>query len=499
VLHSSLNAFKLGEILSYASNTHRHLAYIARRLVFTNFRRYFIQAGIDAFLCTFPLATCQFWLPFGLPIIAHGFQQFEYGREEDTMYSDWVRDLRCLQSQSSNTVSSNNLYDIVHAAYYVAGTTVPWLLIPSLALYVPHTRPVGTPLTRTVPIFQKFWETTVPDFDRILEDLRTRSNGTLLTGRFSWDEVAQGFAVVLLPYHKSTMHFFELYRMNVPIFVPSVEFLVDLEEAHPSVLPLRVLHPAIPQPKEVDSALVSLAVNMSTLVSATRPMQPSAIMPDDAEPDRREDVTQWVKLADYYQMPFVQYFHSWTALANFRFEEERPKLDAISRSMKHYNAQRTSSVLSDWDRILQSVRASRDQMGSSHSGDELRSYDEALKMACGLEEHTYSFHRRFPEHASLSSGHCMSHARNRGNARDMVSEPFSALNGEFCRSPYDWWLGGSSYHDQLFSEAIFQAKTKDTPPPPLPAPAPDCRPHSNEFNSSRCKALRSMRSSRERA
>ena len=70
MLSSDLNAYKLGVILQLATDLRRQVSYIARRSVFEGFGRYFVQAGADAFLCTFPLASCQFWLPFGLPIIA---------------------------------------------------------------------------------------------------------------------------------------------------------------------------------------------------------------------------------------------------------------------------------------------------------------------------------------------------------------------------------------------------------------------------------------------
>ena len=35
-----------------------------------------------------------------------------------------------------------------------------------------------------------------------------------------------------VPYTKSVMSFFELYRMNVPLFAPSVELLVKWEMKH---------------------------------------------------------------------------------------------------------------------------------------------------------------------------------------------------------------------------------------------------------------------------
>jgi hypothetical protein len=269
-------------------------------------------------------------------------------------------------------------------------------------------------------------------------------------------------AVVVLPYHKSTMQFFELYRMNVPIFVPSVEFLMDLDQAY-SLLPHRILYAGIPLPKSVDAALVSRALNMSTLASPTRPMQPSAFLSDEVEEsDRHDAVAQWFKLADYYQLPFVQYFHSWTELAAFNFDEERSKLDEISHSMQLHNTRRTSEVLSEWDRIMQSVQATRNDSKSAESGDgderRAHSYEKALKMNCGFEEQAYSFHLEHPDHArhSLGDDGCLSTLRLHDDPLVSLHKDWRKLrlyrpekdkshkDDDFCGASYPYVLGGMS-------------------------------------------------------
>ena len=42
---------------------------------------------------------------------------------------------------------------------------------------------------------------------------------------YRWQEILSHPAMVLIPYQVSTMSFFELYRMNMPLFVPSLRLL----------------------------------------------------------------------------------------------------------------------------------------------------------------------------------------------------------------------------------------------------------------------------------
>ena len=49
---------------------------------------------------------------------------------------------------------------------------------------------------------------------------------------YQFSDLARHPGVVVVPYTKSVMSFFELYRMNVPLFAPSVELLVKWEMKH---------------------------------------------------------------------------------------------------------------------------------------------------------------------------------------------------------------------------------------------------------------------------
>ena len=72
-----------------------------------------------------------------------------------------------------------------------------------------------------------------------------------LTHRYEYTQLASHPAVIVVPYTKSTMTFFELYRMGLPIFVPSLALLVRWE------LQRHVLSGVLPclDPKTLDSLL----------------------------------------------------------------------------------------------------------------------------------------------------------------------------------------------------------------------------------------------------
>ena len=44
-------------------------------------------------------------------------------------------------------------------------------------------------------------------------------------GGYQYGDLARHPGIVVVPYTKSTMSFFELYRMNIPLFFPSIELL----------------------------------------------------------------------------------------------------------------------------------------------------------------------------------------------------------------------------------------------------------------------------------
>ena len=82
---------------------------------------------------------------------------------------------------------------------------------------------------------------------------------------YQFSDLARHPGVVVVPYTKSVMSFFELYRMNVPLFAPSVELLVKWEMKH-SVM----VRCPYPYPYPYPYALPSLSPSPTPAPTRTR-------------------------------------------------------------------------------------------------------------------------------------------------------------------------------------------------------------------------------------
>ena len=75
--HMSLNGAKLHCLVERASGFFRQWLHEGRRMVFDQFRTWFVNEGVDVFLCMLPAANCQFFMPFNRTLIIWQFQQIE--------------------------------------------------------------------------------------------------------------------------------------------------------------------------------------------------------------------------------------------------------------------------------------------------------------------------------------------------------------------------------------------------------------------------------------
>ena len=131
---------------------------------------------------------------------------------------------------------------------------------------------------------------------RLLTDLRRASRnfprlkvnsieeaypGNAAGGGYEYSQLASHPAIVVVPYTKSTMTFFELYRIGIPIFVPSLSLLVKWElQRH--VMSERVYWRHTPSPLRHPNT------------------------PDPNSLQDRKAVEYWLKLSDPYVYPHIQ-------------------------------------------------------------------------------------------------------------------------------------------------------------------------------------------------
>ena len=127
--------------------------------------------------------------------------------------------------------------------------------------------------------------------------------------RYEYTQLASHPAVIVVPYTKSTMTFFELYRIGIPIFVPSLALLVRAARprwALPSACTCPRRRSPPPPPAQVRWELQRHV--MSERVYWKHTPSPLSV-PSTPDPNALQDraaLEHWLRLSDYYVYPHVQ-------------------------------------------------------------------------------------------------------------------------------------------------------------------------------------------------
>eukprot|EP01038_Epipyxis_sp_PR26KG_P011271 gene11271-15122_t len=314
---------------------------------------------VDAFFCSHPVANCQLYIPFQKPIIIFATTRLEFGRDDGgifwrlpywteekgaVMWKKWIKDLRQLAKNPRNIIAANNLYD-VHYINYFAGVQVTY--IPSWCGDLNHEFDA---IRNNLPIYQPI-PTYSPSKDRFLlgpyrTNLDLMRNGSTTSSpelhpitiqmrksqvtaqhaiaiEFMQIEFKNGYVygdlvkysgIVLFPYQVSSISFFEFYRLNIPLFIPSIKLLKEWHSRY-DILWERIYG----WPKRL--------INIKTDLL-------------DPNSNSNESFAQWIEYADYYNFPHVQLFDNFDQLFSMLASSD---LYAISRAMKKYN-QKSRSV-----------------------------------------------------------------------------------------------------------------------------------------------------------
>mmetsp|Transcript_38290 Transcript_38290/g.89994 ORF Transcript_38290/g.89994 Transcript_38290/m.89994 type:complete len:344 (+) Transcript_38290:849-1880(+) len=250
-----------------------------RRRFFERYRQSALVRGSDAFICSHPAAFCELLLPFNRALLVVVTTNLELARENPIRWRAWLRVVRRLANDTRTILAANSEYDVAYVRHFAQVTP---LLLPSLAAYVEASyapqggkpfliAPVHAPAARN--FLERAKEAAAPYVK--MAWLRE------LYGDYTFEQLGAHPGVVILPYTKSVMTLFELYRMGVPLFAPSLKLLVDLEMKE-GIMSERIYWKGAPVPA-------------------------SAI--DEASPNTRSDraaVEKWLRLSDTLVFPHIQ-------------------------------------------------------------------------------------------------------------------------------------------------------------------------------------------------
>jgi hypothetical protein len=138
---------------------------------------------------------------------------------------------------------------------------------------------------------------------------------------YTFDDLLRHKGIILFPYCASVMSFFEYYRLSIPIFVPSLQFLTDLEIRY-----------------RTSSQRIYNGFH------APYPFLPYS--PND--PNNPAAIRYWLNFSDFYVMPHVIQFHSAEHLANLLLSLTDEDLIKISNDMMDYSEKVRKDFVEVW-------------------------------------------------------------------------------------------------------------------------------------------------------
>ena len=347
-----------------------------RRAFFEAYKHDEELSRVDLFVCSHPAANCELFMPFDRPMLVYATTRIEFGRYDETVawrqqyldihgglkyaahrWSEWVANLQRIASKPGNVIAANNMFD-VHAIKYHTNITPVYLpswcgLTGANGVGISYS-PIKSKPVLLGPYRDNIGNGTLVDgldvrawahpiFANLTAELHRLPATPLRIRRmrevydeYEWEQVAEHPAIIYIPYQVSTISFFELYRANIPIFIPSCELLARWTLEHGI---------------------------MWERIYGTPPRLVHSDEPD--APYTNESLHYWLSKSDFYLFPHVQLFNSWAECLQML---QSVDLRQVSRQMVAANARQRADIKAQWAAILENAMA--------HSGRPLAPADD---------------------------------------------------------------------------------------------------------------------------
>lgn len=168
---------------------------------------------------------------------------------------------------------------------------------------------------------------------------------------FEYSDLAKHPAIVILPYQVSFMSFFEFFRMEIPLFVPSIALLIEWQ------IKYNILHE-----KSWNSVFGRKHLKNSVILK--NPNSKSKMVHDPNNDIEKSALLEWLALSDFYTFPYVTTFDSWEQLFELIVSVN---LKNISSHMHVHNEKLKNDVLAKWKNYTDKLLVAKSLNPSSSS------------------------------------------------------------------------------------------------------------------------------------
>ncbi len=276
------------------------------------------------YLATYPPCFSLLYRGLGAPALAICATRYEWPFTSDAEGWAWL-DSGLAQGVDEGwlTLAANNRADADYLENYT-GLRAAW--IPSDCSYITPAYTGGKPEAVVAAATESLAISICERLRRPAVPLRTA-----LGPRFTWAQLYDQRAIVLIPYNVSVMALFEHYAACAPIYVPTRSFLEELAAAHPA------------------EVLGSISFSQVSGRPAAPPRREGALDLNDV---RDGQIVDWyLDRADFYDpdwMPRIRQFESWPHLDQLLATDDH---HAISAEMAAESPARLAKVAALWDQL----------------------------------------------------------------------------------------------------------------------------------------------------
>lgn len=223
-------------------------------------------------------------------------------------------------------VAANSLYDVMYAKYW---TGIEPAYIPSLCDYV------GVDYRqedRQFLLWDSRSEKVQSLFLQEIQGLATPRG--FYGGKYEWANLVRHKGIIHVPYNASIMSFFEHYWMNIPLFVPTREYMVQLRQTYGAIS--EITH------RQCANNYPPGSFGTGTFNA-----------PDPNEYNDPQALYWWTQYWDMYNLPHITYFSS---IPDLREKLLTTDLAKVSAAMKATNVTRKADALKKWAAFMETVK-----------------------------------------------------------------------------------------------------------------------------------------------
>ena len=289
---------------------------------FEYYKRNPVIASTDAFLCSYPAAYCELWMPFNKTIVYLPAHRYNYGRCNKEEWDRLDEHINMLNTMSNprHVIGATSAYDQEYMYYYTGLYPLPLYSYAALDTGNHPYKP-----TREEILYLSHMEHNLTE--KLVSKIKKFKIVSLykLYPRYELSDLVSHRAMVYFPYAMMSFKLVEYYAMGIPLFMPTPKFF-------------RTIHAFGANRTSISHGCGTpeLDVLMKPHPRSTHSYSPNTV--------GGEAEYYWLQFSDFYQWPHITYFDNMEdlerKLAEADFElihslmvkEVQRKWDALSQT-----------------------------------------------------------------------------------------------------------------------------------------------------------------------